>query len=106
MKEKIISRTFNVTHVDVRCVNTDESKIETMHVVLLGDLKREKILKEVEFFLNKEFGEKYRPYDVVDVKIEKEIYGMTTDVFLNHAQKMKNNREFITEETYNTQDHE
>ena len=104
MKEKIISRTFNMTHAFVRCVNTDEGKIESMHVVLLGDLKREKILKEAEFFLNKEFGEKYRPYDVVDMRIEKEIYGMTADVFLNHAQKMKNNREFITEEICNTQD--
>ena len=102
MKEKIISRTFNITHADVRCVNTDESKIETIHIVLLGEMGREKILKEAEFFLNKEFGEKYRPYDVVDVRIEKEIYGMMADVFLNHAQKMKNNREFITEEIYNT----
>ena len=102
MKEKIISRTFNITHAYIRCVNTDESKIETVHVVLLGEMKREKILKEAEFFLNKEFGEKYRPYDVADIRIEKEIYGMTAEVFLNHAQKMKNNREFITEEIYNT----
>lgn len=106
MKEKIISRTFNVTHVDVNCVNTDENKIETLHVVLLGQLKEEKILKEVEFFLSKECGKKYKPYEVVDMRTEKEIYGMTTDVFLNHAQKMKNNREFIPEEICNTQSNE
>lgn len=103
-RERVVTRTINVTKVTAMCVNTLESKLYNEELYLTGEkYDKEKALKVAKKSYDTETT---KVVDVINLEEGSVIYGMREIDFLKVATPMDENRHFIViddEETEETE---
>lgn len=93
--KKMVTRTVISSVVTLMTVNLETAEVENKEIELSGQFKNEKqilcVLEKNQSLL----GETIKPVQVLDVKPNETIYGMSEQEFITLAKPMDKKRHFI-----------
>lgn len=89
----MITRTITSTKAKATVYNSEKDEIKTFEYKLLGELSADDALKAIA----KEH-EEVRPMKVIEVTVQKELYGMSVEKFLELAEILPPRAKFHSEE--------
>lgn len=81
-KEKMITRTFEVTSGMVLAMNLDSEEVENRYFTVIGNYDSKSVLSVLE---NDYLFEHYKPIKVKSISTDECLYGMAESDFLSHA---------------------
>ena len=94
-RERMVTRTINVTEVSAMCVDVLTQAVDTKKLEISGDvLEGEKLLKAVKSAYE---TETLKVVAITETTTREELYGMKEIDFIKYAKKLDSDRKFIDE---------